>query len=210
MRPPRVELTARLEGRALLSATYEGGGFSCVIGRADDCEFRIEEVGVSRRHCRVFERDGGVFVEDLHSANGTFISGQRIQRRVLLGTGDFSVCNVVISYRVLGLSKGPSRALVPAQGLADLTLQITPEKIRKQTRHKVVRPALRGHLVLREADGRTRVILLDKASYTLGSQEQSDLILPKASRCAALVARGDTAFEIVDTCLLYTSPSPRD
>lgn len=34
--------------------------------------------GVSRRHCRVFEEDGDYYVEDLGSANGTFLNGERL------------------------------------------------------------------------------------------------------------------------------------
>lgn len=34
--------------------------------------------GVSRRHCRIYEEDGDYHVEDLGSANGTFLNGQRL------------------------------------------------------------------------------------------------------------------------------------
>ncbi|MGD2105240.1 MAG: FHA domain-containing protein [Anaerolineae bacterium] len=36
------------------------------------------EGGVSRRHCRIYEDDGEFFVEDLGSANGTFLDGERL------------------------------------------------------------------------------------------------------------------------------------
>jgi len=34
--------------------------------------------GVSRRHCRIYEEDGDFYVEDLGSANGTFLNGERL------------------------------------------------------------------------------------------------------------------------------------
>ena len=37
--------------------------------------------GVSRRHARISIMDEAVYVEDLESANGTFINGQRVQAR---------------------------------------------------------------------------------------------------------------------------------
>lgn len=36
------------------------------------------EQGVSRRHARIYTRDGTCFVEDLDSTNGTFLNGERV------------------------------------------------------------------------------------------------------------------------------------
>jgi len=55
---------------------------SCIIGRADDCDIRVEEEGqrreLSRHHC-LFEVDPpSVRVFDLYSTNGTFVNGRRL------------------------------------------------------------------------------------------------------------------------------------
>lgn len=34
--------------------------------------------GVSRRHCKIYQNDGDYYVEDLGSANGTFLDGERL------------------------------------------------------------------------------------------------------------------------------------
>lgn len=49
-----------------------------VIGRSTDCNLKIASAQVSRRHCRIVVNDIGVYVEDLCSANGTFLNGQRL------------------------------------------------------------------------------------------------------------------------------------
>jgi pSer/pThr/pTyr-binding forkhead associated (FHA) protein len=36
------------------------------------------EGGVSRRHCKVYHEEGNYFVEDLGSANGTFLNNERL------------------------------------------------------------------------------------------------------------------------------------
>lgn len=36
------------------------------------------EAGVSRRHCRLYTEEGEYFVEDLGSANGTIVDGERL------------------------------------------------------------------------------------------------------------------------------------
>jgi predicted component of type VI protein secretion system len=54
-----------------------------VVGRSLDCTLKIASTQVSRRHCRIVDRDDGVFVEDLGSANGTFLNGSRLTPNVL-------------------------------------------------------------------------------------------------------------------------------
>ncbi|NIN73534.1 MAG: HD domain-containing protein [Gemmatimonadetes bacterium] len=57
------------------------------IGRAPDCDIRLPDQGVSRRHCTI-ENVGAVLrVVDLESANGSFINGQLVERGSL-GPGD--------------------------------------------------------------------------------------------------------------------------
>ncbi|MGH9371586.1 MAG: FHA domain-containing protein, partial [Vicinamibacterales bacterium] len=49
------------------------------IGREHDCEVRIQDSHVSRRHVRVSFEDGCWLFRDLQSANGIFVNGQRVQ-----------------------------------------------------------------------------------------------------------------------------------
>jgi predicted component of type VI protein secretion system len=49
-----------------------------VVGRGEEAKFRIQQDSVSRRHCEFFEEDGGVFVRDVGSTNGTLLDGERI------------------------------------------------------------------------------------------------------------------------------------
>lgn len=71
-----------LSGDQTCPVTAEG----VVIGRNRDCTVQITYDGqVSRRHCRVFEREGRFYVEDLGSARGTWVNGERVVERRLLG-----------------------------------------------------------------------------------------------------------------------------
>jgi pSer/pThr/pTyr-binding forkhead associated (FHA) protein len=55
------------------------------------------EAGVSRRHAILFYRDGVYGVEDLGSANGTFVNGQRLgsQQVSALAHGDELRCGTL-------------------------------------------------------------------------------------------------------------------
>ena len=48
------------------------------IGRAADNEISLDEISLSRRHARLSIESGRLSVEDLGSANGTYIGSQRI------------------------------------------------------------------------------------------------------------------------------------
>src|SRR5258708_18928299 len=48
-----------------------------VIGRGADAAIRIEDDGVSRKHARVVQSGNEVWIEDLESANRTFLNEHR-------------------------------------------------------------------------------------------------------------------------------------
>jgi pSer/pThr/pTyr-binding forkhead associated (FHA) protein len=49
-----------------------------VLGRASECDHRINDPMISRRHCAFSLRDGRVWVEDLASRNGTRLDGEPV------------------------------------------------------------------------------------------------------------------------------------
>ena len=66
-------------------------GEARIIGRKQGCDVRIDDDGVSRRHCSVEVTDEGLMLRDLQSANGTFVSGERIAERLLKDGDRFEI-----------------------------------------------------------------------------------------------------------------------
>ncbi len=59
------------------------------VGRADGNTVSLaDDTFASQVHARVFRGNGGTWVEDLGSTNGTFVNGRRIVAAQLLGIGD--------------------------------------------------------------------------------------------------------------------------
>jgi chromosome segregation ATPase len=54
-------------------------GRHTTIGRARESDFCLKDPSVSRRHAVVTIAPNGAFIEDLHSANGVTVNGQRIR-----------------------------------------------------------------------------------------------------------------------------------
>lgn len=58
------------------------------LGRHPFNELSLGDPGVSRYHCWILVRDGVASVEDLASANGTYVNGIRLRLRHSLKSGD--------------------------------------------------------------------------------------------------------------------------
>ena len=58
------------------------------VGRADGADLVISDSHISRFHARLIERDGYVWMQDLRSANGSRVNGERILGGVRLFHGD--------------------------------------------------------------------------------------------------------------------------
>jgi len=76
----------------LLTGPAAGRRFEVVsevtLGRSPSCEIPVDDDKVSRRHARIFLREGQARLQDLGSRNGTLLNGERIQGEALLLPGD--------------------------------------------------------------------------------------------------------------------------
>ena len=82
-----------------------GPGEDLLIGRSLQARLPVDDSCVSRRHCRLLLREGGLWLEDLASANGTYLNGQRVDR-AQISDGDV----VELGSIRLELSFAPGRA----------------------------------------------------------------------------------------------------
>ena len=79
-----LKLTALIGG---VRSSRELAGGVYIIGRGVGCHIRIEAPDVSERHAILTVRDGSVTIEDLHSANGTYVNGEPVDSVVSLDGG---------------------------------------------------------------------------------------------------------------------------
>jgi len=80
----KMTLTTLVDGKRETRELPDG---AYVIGRGENCRIRLDSEGVSERHAILTVRDGTVVVEDLHSANGTFVNGVEAVDAVVLDGG---------------------------------------------------------------------------------------------------------------------------
>lgn|SRR5690606_24191785 len=66
---------------------YPLGG-EVYLGRGNDNEIVIKDPYISKKHLRIVKDEDNYFLEDLASANGTYVNGHRLMDVVKLKNGD--------------------------------------------------------------------------------------------------------------------------
>jgi pSer/pThr/pTyr-binding forkhead associated (FHA) protein len=61
------------------TATFSLPSTVTLIGRRQDCDLCIPLSVISRKHCELNTDQSKLMVRDLHSKNGTFVNGQRVE-----------------------------------------------------------------------------------------------------------------------------------
>jgi hypothetical protein len=64
----------------LLALDWDGSQGELLLGRHQSCDVVLSDPRVSRRHARMFFRDGRWLLQDLESTNGTSVNGLRVGR----------------------------------------------------------------------------------------------------------------------------------
>ncbi|HHO52652.1 MAG TPA: FHA domain-containing protein [Deltaproteobacteria bacterium] len=72
------------------------------LGRAEDNEVVLSDVGVSRRHAQVYVSRGEVTVEDLGSGNGTYYNGYRVQSQPVQDGDEIVIDPFILQFRIRG------------------------------------------------------------------------------------------------------------
>lgn len=58
-----------------------------LVGRAMSCEIRIQDTSISLKHAKIIRENERYYIQDLKSANGTYLNEKRVQRKMRLKEG---------------------------------------------------------------------------------------------------------------------------
>ena len=96
-----------------------------VIGRLGDA-VQLSDGTVSRQHARLLRRDGQWFIEDMGSANGTFVNGVRLSHPLAIDRGDQVRCgSTLLIFADSGLPAGPGLDVDEEGNLVDAAIVAT-------------------------------------------------------------------------------------
>lgn len=81
---PQQETSAYLyDGQDRYELMFE----QMIVGRAMSCEIRLQEASVSLKHAKITKTNERYYLQDLKSANGTFLGEKRVIRKMRLKNG---------------------------------------------------------------------------------------------------------------------------
>lgn len=146
------------------------------IGRNPGNDILIDNVGVSRRHAVIQVSGDHVVVEDLGSANGTFVNGQKITKHELQDGDEILVLKHRLLFRVPKEASPPPKAEVIADA-GQKTMFIDAAMIAQAAAGK---PAAKSEAATPKL--RPRLILPD-LKKTLALEEEEEVTLGKGPEC---------------------------
>ena len=147
-----------------------------LVGRGQDCQLRLEDPLASRQHCRIERLGGEVFVVDLDSANGTWMSGEKVDRQ-LWGQGEA----VRIGSTKIFLGDDQHNHLSATE--STLVRQTSPERRRLQTLLGMARA------LEREDKAERMVPVVIDAAISLSQAERGFVFVLEKKRTTLAVGR---------------------
>ncbi len=100
----------------------EGGTY---VGRAPECDLRLDDRTVSRRHLKITKRNNEYFMTDLNSRNGTLYDGVILPPGVVVPIREGEP--IAIGMCVIGLGEICSERMAPVFEFAGITTEIAAE-----------------------------------------------------------------------------------
>ena len=140
-----------------------------VLGRDEDVDFTVHDLGVSRRHARIERRsDGTCVLTDLGSTNGTLVNDARTARGDLSDGDQVQVGEVVLRFELDDDEKPKPKVRVDDGGREDFAAILRGEKERED---KPLAASIEGHAAIQI---KQRILQYQKKSKK-GSQLGWDL-----------------------------------
>ncbi len=99
--------------------TLETDKDSISIGRNNNSDIQINNLGASKKHAAITRQDGTYFLEDLNSTNGTLLNNEPITKAVLSAKDVITISKHTLH---VSIQKGPNAT----QGIPEATIKISP------------------------------------------------------------------------------------
>ncbi len=167
------------------SRTYALRPRLTVVGREAGCDIAVSQTQISGRHAIIVNLGGTYHIEDLHSLNGTYVNGQRIDQRTALTPCDrIEFPGLTVSFHEVaaeGSAGQPSVVLAPAGPGSTLAHpSVVSSLVVTAPMRPEVAPAAKLRAVMEIVDTLGNTLVLDKVLPRI--LESLFAIFPKATR----------------------------
>jgi Nif-specific regulatory protein len=111
-------------------STYAITTDEVAIGRDPSNSLSVSDVALSRRHCLLSKKDGGFWISDLDSRNGTFVNGEAVREKSLQHGDQISMGDSVFVFLLHDDEKILNESGDFDDSLTQATIQLNPEDAR--------------------------------------------------------------------------------
>lgn len=150
-----------------------------VLGRDDGVDIVIPTPAVSRRHARLMMENNGYIIEDLGSANGTFVNGDRLIGRRALNHGDQIRLGqaITLNFSAPGMeAQEPDKTAVrPATPVPSVPSHVMQTTIGDAPSIPVKAGA--RQLIVTIAGENPKNYSLSRTSYSIGRLDDNDVVI---------------------------------
>ncbi|OHB75131.1 MAG: hypothetical protein A2Z34_10765 [Planctomycetes bacterium RBG_16_59_8] len=127
-------LVIRLEGEGEKKVALTAS--RATLGRGIECEIRINDVRMSRRHCQIVRTPQGYILLDLGSGNGTKVNGVKIKQQKLSSGDQFQIGGATVLF---------TDVEPPAVPPLPMVQPLSPDEIRQADLPTQVLPRMSEH-----------------------------------------------------------------
>lgn len=169
-----------------------------VLGRDEGCDFIVQGMGVSRRHCSVTPVQGGYLLRD-ESANGTLVNGSRVAGTYLLGHDDIiRVGDDELRFEMKGGAAASAGTSASPTMILDLSRLRSGEQRAAEPERS--RAALVANLEIVRGPYSGASFAIDRPVCSIGRSDESDVRIRDESISAnhATLLRKGAAWFVVD------------
>jgi len=171
-----------------------------VIGRDEsEADILIDNASVSRRHAQIRQEGSGWVVEDLGSANGTYLAGDKIDGAERLAMGDeigLGKFSIVFGKEVgdADAAAAASAGAPPVVGGTEGTMQIQAHEVKELL--KQAEQKRRAHIAWESGGQRGQHNLADSPAAIFGTSDLCDVKVPKAPKNHIIVVNRKSGCEV--------------
>jgi FHA domain len=195
-----IKLTVVLGGRTLERYEFKDPSQALRIGRSEECEVQIDNLGISRLHAEIVQEGAFHVLRDLNSNNGTFVNGTKVEVHNLNDGDVVSIGKYSIEFHTDShVVERPLTAPTDGDQLdGQMTLQVDPVALARMQGGKASR--IRGFLTVRDGKEPERTVQLEKPVFVMGKDPSADLVLSGwfCPRVVAVMFRDETGFRLLD------------
>lgn len=173
-----ARLILTLRGRELDKFLLGQG--QVTIGRSPECDIKIDNPAISRKHATLQSREDGYLLTDLGSANGTFLNGEKVDQPVTVKPGD--VINLAkFELRFQSDPRSEVEKMIGAD-VPDMeaTMMVDAAKMAKAFQSPPdAAPAASGprKLVVLKGEANVKELLMERDVVTIGKAGTCDLVV---------------------------------